>query len=39
MADTTSKPLRVIYGDVTLGVQSARTQYIFNYTRHGLESL
>ena len=39
MADTTSKPLRVIYGDVTLGVQSARTPYIFNYTRHGLESL
>ncbi|ERL66027.1 beta-galactosidase small subunit [Schleiferilactobacillus shenzhenensis] len=39
MADTTNKKLRVIYGDVTLGVQSDRVQYIFNYTRNGLESL
>ena len=37
--DCTSKVLKVIYGDVTLGVYGERFGYIFSYGIGGLESL
>lgn len=35
----TSKSLRVVYGDFTLGVHGKGFDYIFSYTQGGLESL
>lgn len=37
--DYTTKPLSVIYGDVTLGVKGGDFHYIFSYACGGLESL
>lgn len=36
---TNKKPLRVVYGDFTLGVHGADFDYIFSYAQGGLESL
>lgn len=38
-ADNPSKKLRVIYGDVTLGLSGTDFHYIFSYQTGGLESL
>ena len=35
----TSKKLRVVYGDFTLGVHGEGFDYIFSYAQGGLESL
>lgn len=37
--DNTSKSLRVVYGDFTLGVHGVGFDYIFSYAQGGLESL
>ena len=37
--DYTSKTLRVVYGDFTLGVHGEGFDYIFSYAQGGLESL
>lgn len=37
--DCTSKSLRVVYGDFTLGVHGEGFDYIFSYAQGGLESL
>ena len=37
--DYTSKLLRVVYGDFTLGVHGEGFDYIFSYAQGGLESL
>lgn len=37
--DNTSKQLKVIYGDGTLGICGNGFHYIFSYSRGGLESL
>lgn len=37
--EDTNKKLRVVYGDVTLGVHGAEFSYIFSYAQGGLESL
>lgn len=37
--DCTSKTLRVVYGDFTLGVHGEGFDYIFSYAQGGLESL
>lgn len=37
--DCTSKLLRVVYGDFTLGVHGEGFDYIFSYAQEGLESL
>ena len=39
MAYTNNLPLRVVYGDFTLGVHGAGFDYIFSYAQGGLESL
>lgn len=39
MEDTNKKALRVVYGDMTLGVHGADFSYIFSYAQGGLESL
>ena len=36
---TNNLPLRVVYGDFTLGVHGKRFDYIFSYAQGGLESL
>lgn len=37
--ECTSKQLRIVYGDFTLGVHGAGFDYIFSYAQGGLESL
>ena len=37
--DCTSKKLRVVYGDYTLGIHGEEFDYIFSYAQGGLESL
>lgn len=37
--ENTADKLRIIYGDVTLGIKGEDFHYIFNYARGGLESL
>ncbi len=39
MAYTNNLPLRVVYGDFTLGVHGEGFDYIFSYAQDGLESL
>ena len=39
MAYTNNSPLRVVYGDYTLGVHGKGFDYIFSYAQGGLESL
>lgn len=39
MAYTNRKPLRVVYGDFTLGVHGEGFDYIFSYAQGGLESI
>ena len=37
--ECTSKNLRIVYGDYTLGVHGKNFHYIFSYSQGGLESL
>ena len=39
MECTNKLPLRVVYGDYTLGIHGSGFDYIFSYAQSGLESI